>query len=174
MHYLEHDGREMSGLFPAQRPSGSAKLSDWFENARAASVMWRGLLVHSMYELPAVTAGTMFRITFDDQNPARPEGLRVKVRGGTIRIAGQDLDDAVLWSDSAPRLVEAHVQSNSDSVNVRFWNCWRDTADTVHAWIGNAGMIVDEMESGFRLRCSDGLGEATFDDLVALVELSSP
>ena len=149
------------------------KLSDLFERAQSAIVTWRGQVVHSMFELPAVPSGTRLRITFDVLNPARPEGLRLKVRGGTLRIADQDLVDVVLWSDSAPRVVEALLQAKRSSANLRFWNCWRDPADTVQAWIGNAGMIVDEIDGGFRLRCSDGFDGATFTDLVVSLCVSS-
>lgn len=148
----------------------SQKLSDLFEAAQASTVTWHGHAVHSMIERSFTSASTL-RITFEDPNPARPEGLRLKTRRGTVRIAGQELGDVVLWSDSAPRIVEVQVCSDRAHADVRFWNCWRDPNGTMHAWIGNAGMLVEETESGFRLRCSDGFDEVTFDDLVASVEI---
>jgi hypothetical protein len=149
------------------------KLSDLFERAQSASVTWHGQVVHSMYELPVVAAGSVLRIEFDDPNPARPQGLRLKVRGGTLRLADRELDDVVLWSDSAPRVVTAEVRSKRSSVVVRVWNCWRDPAETVQAWIGNAGILVAETPTGVVIRCSDGFDEVTFDDLVAVIDITS-
>lgn len=150
------------------------KLADLFGKAQAPTVTWRGQLVYSMFQLPSLAAGTAVRIVFDDPNPARPQGLRLKARHGALRIAAQDLDDVVLWSDSAPRTVEAQIRSRTGDVNLRIWNCWRDPIDTTQAWIGNAGMLVESTESGFLLRCSDGFDDVTFDDLVAVVGLSQP
>ena len=149
------------------------KLADLFEQTQARAVTWQGHTVHSMVER-VYPSGTTLRVTFEDPNPARPEGLRFRVRGGTARIADQELDDVVFWSDSAPRVVEAElVASEPDTqLHVRLWNCWRDPNGTVQAWIGNAGMLVEEAGSGFRLRCSDGFDEVTFADLVASIETS--
>lgn len=38
------------------------------------------------------------------------------------------------------------------------------------AWLGNAGMIVEHDGDTWRLRCSEGSGEPSFDDL--LVEIT--
>lgn len=149
------------------------KLSDLFEAAQASTVTWQGQTVHSMIELRFLS-GTALRIAFEDPNPARPQGLRLKAREGTLRVACQELDDLVFWSDSAPPLVEVQVVTDRSHVDIRFWNGWRDPREAVHAWIGNAGMLVEKSDSGFRLRCSDGFDEVTFDDLVASVEVFSP
>jgi hypothetical protein len=148
------------------------KLSDLFERARSPSVTWNGQVVHSMYEMPA-DEGTVLRIEFADPNPARPQGLRLKVRGGSLRFEDRELDDVVLWSDSAPRVVTAGVRPNRGNAVVRVWNCWRDPADTVQAWIGNAGMLVEETANGVVLRCSDGYDDATFDDLVVVIDAAA-
>jgi len=127
-----------------------------------------------MYELPAIGDGTSLRIDFEDPNPARPQGLRLEVRGGTLEIAGNDLTDVVLWSDSAPKSVRATVKATRGSVNLRLWNCWRDPAGSVQAWIGNAGILVSETTTGIVLRCSDGFDDVTFGDLVAAVQIDAP
>jgi hypothetical protein len=50
---------------------------------------------------------------------------------------------------------------------VRAWNVWRDDSSTIGAWVGNAGMLIEDLgDSRVRLCCSDGFGEPTFDDLV--------
>lgn len=73
--------------------------------------------------------------------------------------------------------VECLVTPTNRSV-VRLWNGWV-IGDTPNAWVGNAGMIVEELsppkgaDRRIRLWCSDGLGNAAFDDLVVVVTVSS-
>ena len=150
------------------------KLSDLFEGAQARTVSWRGETVYSLFELPALTTGVTIRIRFDRQNRERPEGLRIRVRDGALRLADQDLDDIVLWAATVAGPVEGQIRSEQSGVNVRIWNCWRDPVGVMQAWIGNAGMLVEPTDSGVLLRCSDGYGGVTFDDLVATVEVLDP
>ncbi len=95
---------------------------------------------------------------------------------GAMEVASQRLDDVVLWFESSPPEVTATVTPARDSVELRIWNCWRDPRGTTHAWIGNAGMLVedDEGERALLFRCSDGFGDATFDDLVVSLDIDSP
>lgn len=58
-------------------------------------------------------------------------------------------------------------------MSVRIWNAWRDDAGTMHAWIGNAGILIEELPNKVTiLRCSDGFGGPAFDDLVVRLKLS--
>ena len=143
------------------------KLSDLFERARTSVVEWNGARVHSMFEVEGIDVGQRVEVRFTQTSSARPQGLRIKVRGGALQIAGDELDNIILWSDTAPVTVSATVTSRGGSVDLRLWNCWRDPAGTTHAWIGNAGMLVEENgKAKILLRCSDGFGDAAFDDLV--------
>lgn len=46
------------------------------------------------------------------------------------------------------------------------WNCWRDDRGATQAWVGNSGMIVEELGGGvLRFRCNSR-PEVTFEDLV--------
>ena len=151
------------------------KLSDAFEEAQAAAVEWDGLRVHSMFRIVGVAPGSRVRIRFDRSNGDRLQGLRLKVSGGALEVARQEAENVVLWVDSAPPEVTATVVASDDSVEIGIWNCWRDQRGTVHAWIGNAGMLVeDEGEGVLLFRCSDGFGDVTFDDLVVSVAMAPP
>ena len=144
------------------------QLADRFKESRGAPVDWGGRTVHMILET-SVPSGKALCIEFLDPSPARVQGLRLKARGGALEVDGQLLDDVVLWSDSAPSRVEAigHPRGG-DAVLVRVWNAWRDSAGTMQAWIGNAGMLIDGEPGGaMRLRCSDGFDDPTFDDLTA-------
>ena len=53
------------------------------------------------------------------------------------------------------------------------WNSWRDGQGAMQAWVGDAGMLVEEGEGGrIVLRCSDGFDRPSFDDLVVELELA--
>lgn len=57
----------------------------------------------------------------------------------------------VLWSDTAPELVDVEASAGRLSV----WNVWRDEID--QAWVGWSGIRLGPAEeAGIILRCSDG------------------
>jgi hypothetical protein len=61
-------------------------------------------------------------------------------------------------------------------ITLQIWNSWL-LGDAEHAWIGNSGMVVEELSvpddaaARMRLWCSDGLGDPQFDDLVVVVTI---
>ena len=81
----------------------------------------------------------------------------------------------MLWRDTAPESVTVDVRSGDGGASVlKLWNVWRGGRDVTQAWLGNAAIQVDgDPASGsFRMRCSDGEGEPSFEDLVVDVDLS--
>jgi hypothetical protein len=146
----------------------STKLAERFQAAQGAPVEVDGQLAHMMYELPPVTAPLRLRIALKPGGE-RPEGLRLKARNGQIVVNDQALEDVVLWSDSAPPEVEATLEpAGSKPMSVRVWNTWRDQQGATQAWIGDAGMVVEEAGDGrVTLHCSDGFDRPSFGDLVA-------
>lgn len=150
-----------------------SQLAERFQESRGAPVEWQGHTVHMIYET-SVAADEALRIEFTEPSPARPQALRLRARNGQLEVDGQLLDDVVLWSDSSPSTVvaAAHPREGKKAVSVRVWNAWRDPVGTMQAWIGNAGMLVDEDSEGVVwLRCSDGFDDPTFADLVATVQI---
>lgn len=141
------------------------RLGDLFEDAQSPVVDWNGLTVYSMYELADVPSDAKMRIQFEHAITERPQALRIEVLGGEITIESETGRDFALWSDTAPEQVSATVKADAP-VTLRLWNMWRNTKGVENAWMGNAGMIVEHRENAVRLRCSDGFGDATFDDLV--------
>ena len=148
------------------------KLAELLSVAAGGPIHWSGKCVHMMYELPGSLTSQGLMIRFAQPSPARPQGLRIRVRGGLIELNGRQLNDVVLWSDTAPDTVFVQFlpAAGETSMTVRVWNAWRDTSGTMQTWIGNAGMLVEPKEDGSTvLRCSDGFGEPSFDDLVAVL-----
>jgi len=144
------------------------RLSDRFMRADGQPIDVAGRTVQMMFELPPLTRETLIKLEFEDPSPARAQGLRIKVRNGKAVIAESVEDDLVLWSDSAPRVVEvlARPDTNGKPMTIRVWNVWRDAFDVMQAWTGDAGMVVEDEGDVLTLRCSDGFEEPTFDDLV--------
>jgi len=151
------------------------KLAELFLASRGAPIPWAGEEVQMMYEMPEVSAGAAIGVEFIHANSERPQALRMKCRGGTLRVLGQSLDDIVLWADKSPTIVEAVAEPKDKRkpLSIRIWNAWKDDAGVMHAWVGNSGLIV-KGESGTQvvLRCSDGFDEPNFKDLVARVAVT--
>lgn len=152
------------------------KLAELFQASGGKPVDLAGHLVHMMYELTGSTSDQELVIQFGQPAPARPQALRIRARGGLVELNGQELDDVVLWSDSAPQKVRVGFRpvKEGEPMTVRIWNAWRDNAGTMQAWIGNSGMLIEERDDGSTvLRCSDGFEEPSFDDLVAELRVSA-
>lgn len=142
-------------------------LASRFAEQQTNQIEWDGPLF-SLYELP--TEASALTIRFLSATSVPPQGVRLKVRGGTFDVEGTSADDLVLWQDTAPSEVRARIKWKSKvGRSLRIWNAWR-VNDVTQAWLGNAGMRVtlDEPQL-LTLRCSDGEGEPNFDDLVVEV-----
>lgn len=149
-------------------------LSELFMAAQGAPIEVDGQLVHMMYELPPIGGPATLHVSLE-ASETRPQGVRLKARNGKVQVNDRLVDDVVLWSDTVPPIVTAIVQPQSPRkpMTLRVWNAWRDPAGTMQAWIGDAGMLVEEDEPGkVVLRCSDGFDAPTFDDLVVHLTLT--
>jgi hypothetical protein len=152
----------------------SPKLEELFQASKGEPIVWNGQLVQMMYDLDGLQANNAIRIWFITASSVRPQALRVTAKGGRLGVNGQLLNDVVLWKETAPDEVELspHPDAASGVMSVSMWNAWKDDAGTTHAWIGNAGLIVDQRGDDLViLRCSDGYIDPSFDDLVVEVRI---
>jgi hypothetical protein len=140
-------------------------LASLFAEGQTNQIDWDGPL-YSLYELP--TGANELTIRFLSATAHRPQGLRLKVRGGTFEVESTATDDLVVWQDTAPAEVRVGIRWKSKGARgLRVWNAWR-IGDVTQAWLGNAGMRVRVGDDGvFEFRCSDGEGEPDFNDLIA-------
>lgn len=73
------------------------------------------------------------------------------------------------------RRVELTAGDDADRT-IQIWNSWL-VGEAHHSWTGNSGIVTEELEAPagasarLRLWCSDGLGDPSFDDLVAIVTI---
>jgi hypothetical protein len=130
-------------------------LSERFARDRGAPQQVDGQTVQNIYR-HRISSGQQVHIRRIQSVASPVQGLRLKVDQGSLLVNGQKLKDVVLWADSAPAEVHAICESRSASVELRAWNCWRDSAGTMQAWIGDAGMVIEEIGNRARLKCSAG------------------
>jgi hypothetical protein len=143
------------------------RLAERLQSARGEPVeLADGRRVHMLHELAPLTAPAELRIALRAAAP-RPQGLRLRARGGRMVINGGDHDDVVLWADTAPPEVVVALRPRG-TMTVRAWNVWRDNSGAMQAWIGDAGMLVEDG----RLRCSDGYDRPSFTDLEVTLALN--
>lgn len=142
-------------------------LSSLFTAQQTSQIDWDGPL-YSLYELP--TTATSLALTFVSANSPVRQGIRLKARGANLTIDGVSGSEFVLWQDTAPDQIDVDVTWNAKGTrSLRVWNCWEHNG-AMHAWLGNAGIRVDDSGDGLiRLRCSDGEGDPDFDNLVVEV-----
>lgn len=95
-----------------------------------------------------------------------PQGVVVKAIGAELRTNGVRSSTMGLWWPNAPDVVEFDVIGRRPSAVIRFWNTWRHTSGVEHAWTGNSGVVVEQLDGRIRLCCSDGVGEIDLGDLV--------
>ena len=87
---------------------------------------------------------------------------------GSLEVAGSRLQDIVLWTDTSPK--EIVIGLNGEEFSL--WNCWQDERSGItQAWVGNAGMIIEERHADdtLRFRCNSR-PTVTFEDLIFELE----
>ena len=96
------------------------------------------------------------------------QGVRVKSTRGTLVANSQRGKDMVFWADTSPPEIGIELPTVAEA-EVRIWNCWQDDKGVIQAWIGNAGMLIEEGPasdgSEILLRCSAGFGMFEPDDM---------
>jgi hypothetical protein len=144
-------------------------LAERFIAASGAALDMDGSTVINMYRR-RVALGQKVVVRVHPAMSRPVQGLRIKLSDGTIHINGQVLKEVVVWFDTSPLEFEFSCHPKKDSTSeLRIWNCWRDTGGASQAWVGNAGIIVEESERGTVLHCSTGTGK--FDPGQLEVEL---
>lgn len=150
-------------------------LADLFANAQASQLLWEGELAHAIYEItPAPESVT---VEFLNAINAPVQGLTLKINGGMLEVNGTDAPEILLWGDTVPDRVVVRVRREPGAKAIfKLWNIWRGNmggVDVTQAWLGNAGMRIEQSEDGTQLllHCSDGEGPVDFNNLKVRVIL---
>lgn len=84
-----------------------------------------------------------------------------------IIFQGKPYVHPVFWMPS-PRIIEFSCQTRDEIGKLSIWNVWEcPYYQNTDAWIGNAGMYIDEVaKDTYIVHCSNGTGEVDFDNLI--------
>lgn len=146
----------------------SDSLAGAFSSGGGRKTTWQGLTVESMIEIP-VADGDRIKLTRLSSSTVRAQALKLGIDKGELRANGVLMQTAAIWTHTSP--IEIHLEVvGRRAKSVDIWNSWSsDGVDS--SWLGSAGMLVERTPSCTTLRCSDGLGEPTFDDLIVKLEI---
>lgn len=179
-------------------------LADRFQTQRTDRIRVDGVEVVSMTEI-SIAPDAAVEVVVEQARPDVEQSLHVRAKKAEIQVvdhlAEEDEDyefDANVVSGSVtlvadqrrriefviPHRDEASVDTVEISspalpVTLQVWNSWL-IGDAEHAWTGNSGMVVEQLETPentsarMRLWCSDGLGDPQFDDLVVIITVGEP
>ena len=143
-------------------------ISELLEESGSDTISYRGRVVKALVRIP-VRDGSVVRVKRESVNSPRLQAVKLSVNKGVVDINGLREPVISLWSHTSPAEVEFTVRGNEASV-LEVWNAWSmGGVDT--SWIGNSGIVTKTSSNGQLLQCSDGIGQATFSDLVATIEV---
>ena len=143
-------------------------ISELLEESGSDTISYRGRVVRALVRIP-VKDGSLVKVKRESVNSPRLQALRISVNKGVVDINGHREPVISLWSHTSPEEVEFTVRGREVSV-LEVWNAWSmGGVDT--SWIGNSGIVTKTSAKGQQLQCSDGIGQATFSDLVATIEV---
>lgn len=146
-------------------------LSERLAEAKGAPVDVGGRPIHGIFRRK-VQPDEQIRLTWCRSTSATVQGIRLKVKRGTMVVGTEKLSDVVLWSDTSPSVVELLCKTRKPE-DLLVWNCWRDENDTTQAWIGNSGMDVrNENDRQVLILCNSG-SDVTFEDLIFRMQFTS-
>ena len=147
-------------------------LSERFEAAESDTIEVDGRQVRQLYRRK-VAEGTRIEVELRPESNRKVQALNMDADGGgELIIADTSMTRTVVRADTAPDLVEVLVSGGSIELTV--YNAWVGEYDGLHAWIGDSGMLVEEDGDQVTLRCSDGDGSVSFDDLVVALRFHEP
>jgi hypothetical protein len=144
-------------------------LADMFKASRGEPVNYGDRLVHAAV-FRKVIKPSAYIVRFILAIPKPMQGLGIAIDQGNLTVEETTAKRIALWYDSSPRVVTVRYRPSTDGGRLSIYNVWEDENGGIDAWLMNAGMLVEEAGNKMTLRCSDGLGEPTFDDLIVEIE----
>lgn len=145
-------------------------LSQAFATGSGRKVKWHGQTAYSFHQL-SVKPGSVIEITRISESATRAQALKLALDRGDLRANGIVAPTLAIWTHNSPIDVSIEVVGKK-ARSLDIWNSWSfDGVDS--SWLGNAGILIedDDEGDGHILRCSDGLDDATFNDLVVHVRI---
>ncbi len=153
------------------------ELATLFQQAKTGLIVVDGRRIYSSLrirvEIPSLLRVHRLHASSSKYVP----GFRFAIRDGTATLEGEKVPDLVMWSDMSPTEREIHIIPKRKKIaEVLLWNCWRRFSGghpVMDAWLVNSGMLVEQSDNTWVLRCNSGPNAAlTFDDLIVEVNLT--
>ncbi|HEX7829400.1 MAG TPA: hypothetical protein VF787_07070 [Thermoanaerobaculia bacterium] len=145
-------------------------MSELLAEARGVPIRFGGFEVRAIYEI-SIRETSALRVSFDYATTARPQALRIRSEKVMLRVGNSRVKDMIFWTDTAPHVFDVIVDPPAGGGTIKVWNEWRDRAGIQNAWMGNAGMVVTVNGDVIVLKCSDGIGDPSFDDFVVSMRI---
>jgi hypothetical protein len=142
-------------------------IAELFERSGTDTINHRGRIVRAIVRLPVRDAAVV-TIQRRDLGSPRPQALKLALNKGVLDVHHRRAPVVALWSHTSPETIELTVRGDASTLEV--WNAW-SFGGVDSSWIGNSGIVTRAEDRGQVLQCSDGVGPASFNDLVALVSI---
>jgi hypothetical protein len=144
-------------------------LSQLFRESAGPTVEYKGLTVHGVV-FRQVTKRGRFVVRFIKAIPTPVQALLIDIDPGKLVIENTESPKMILRLDTSPDVIEVCYRPSHRGSRITIYNGWINEEGGVDAWMVHAGMLVEEAGNKMMLRCSDGRGKPTFDDLVVEIE----
>ncbi len=153
------------------------ELATLFAQAKTGRIVVDGRVIFSILRI-RVEVPSLLRVRRLHASSSKyVPGLRFAIRDGTATLEGEKVPALIMWSDMSPAEREIHIIPKRKKIaEAMLWNCWRVYVGghaVTQSWLVNNGMLVEESDNTWVLRCNSGPNAAlTFDDLVVEVNLT--
>jgi len=145
-------------------------LAKKLSEAKGEPIEFQDKKVMMSFRIP-VKKGQEIQVEFIKYDETYQQGFEISIdqKKGFIEVNDQKLISPVFWVNTAPRIFSFKCLTKKDEGIINVWNVWQNIEykDNIDAWIGNAGLYVEEIEQNtYIFYCSNGLNEVNFSDLV--------
>ncbi|GLC31553.1 hypothetical protein [Clostridium omnivorum] len=144
--------------------------------AKGGPIDYHGKRVMMSYKIP-VTTGQDVLVEILRYDNIFEQGIAISIdkRKGIVEVNSQKTNAPIFWTRTAPRTFSFKCFPSKTTGVLNIWNVWENTEykDNIDAWIGNAGLYVDQEEDGaIVFHCSNGMQQVDFENLVFRIKLN--
>lgn len=147
--------------------------SDWGGLGEKRALQGVGLMTDKKIKLGGMSCRLLtiwpYPPPVEELRPSAEELHRIEF--GSVHAEGGIKSRLCLWLDEPFQAVE--VVGCTQDGHIHVWNVWQREKATIRGIEGQhygAGMLVEEIENGFRYRCNDGYPDKDFNDIVFRIE----
>jgi hypothetical protein len=149
-------------------------LNEQFAVSGGAPITLNGVLVHGIY-VREVRNQEIIKVEIVRTSGMHVHGLNFKVVDGYCQIDTTKAPAMIFWVDTCPSKfdIQIYPKKGKSVAVLKIWNSWKGSNSVEHAWIGNAGMLIDEKPFEAEIKFSAGIGAVNFDDFVVRLKFNN-